>query len=134
MKNYWLKKNTGFPDDDYFFWQSRGYDIYSSKFVQNEESVPLKDHVWNYQIHYQPLEHSPVLAGSLTGKIYKENKIIQCFMVGSAGHFIFTHIGNYDKHAVRGILNIITGQLSLTWDSWPGEHKLVINYEYKDEE
>jgi len=107
--------------------------FYSSQFVQGETQYNNGHEKFSYFI----LEHTPVLAGTLTGTIQLEDpgtKPIQTFTVSSSGKFEFGAVkfalDVSDVFAKTGELNLTTGELSLTFNKPPGRHRIVISYEY----
>ncbi len=82
------------------------------------------------------LERTPVLIGSLTGQIFKDNALIYNFHAHSSGLFAITMVGNpcVDISPALNItgyyLNNATGILGFNWASPPGTLKFIVNYEY----
>lgn len=79
------------------------------------------------------LEHTPVLAGTLTGQIYDGSTLIYNFVVNQAGTFSFTAVGSPSPTVSAGAINLVTGVITLTWSSDPGANSVVVNYEYNME-
>lgn len=128
----------GYPTDDALaLQQMAGYgtanlDIwYDNSFVQNETHT----HQGGASNLSFVVEHTPVLAGTMTGTIYRGEVAIQTFVISQAGAATLTSIGN-PGHRVLGVaLNPATGVLNFQWNSPdPGENKIVINYEYNLEQ
>lgn len=129
--------NGGFPGDDANSLMqladgTANLDIfYSHQFVQNE--VSSTDAGTDVTAVFAPLEHTPVLAGTVTGTIYDGATAVQTFVVSSAGTFTFTDIGSPSPKVTAGSLNNNTGELTLTWNSAPGANNVVLSYEYNME-
>lgn len=79
------------------------------------------------------LEHTPVLAGTVTGQIYDGSTLIYNFVVSQAGTFTFTAVGSPSPTVSAGALNLVTGTVTLTWSADPGANSVVFNYEYNME-
>jgi hypothetical protein len=85
---------------------------------------------------FSPLEHTPVLAGTITGTVYDGSTAIQTFVVSTAGTFSFTDIGSPSPKAVAGgsSIDLTTGEFTLAWTgSAPGPNHCTISYEYNME-
>jgi hypothetical protein len=130
--------NAGFPGDDANSLMQRAsgdanLDIfYSHQFIQGE--VSSTDAGAGVLSNYAPLEHTPVLAGTVTGVVYDGAAAIQTFVVSEAGAFTFTDIvAPLATKATAGTLNVTTGEVTVTWNLAPGENHIVINYEYNME-
>jgi len=129
--------NGGFPGDDANSLMQTAdgtgnLDIfYSSQFVQNE--VTSTDAGTIVTAAYAPLEHTPVLAGTVTGTIYDGSTAVQTFVVSSAGSFTFADIGSPSPKVTSGSLNVNTGEMVLTWNSVAGANHVVVSYEYNME-
>ena len=102
---------------------------YSSQFVQNE----TQEDAGGDTTSSFTLEHTPVLAGTVTGTIYDGATAVQTFTVSAAGAFTFSDIGSPSPKVSAGSLNLTTGELALTWGSDPGANSVVISYEYNME-
>lgn len=132
--------NGGFPGDDANTLGSKAsgdanLDIfYSSSFIQNETSST--DDGGDVNAVYSPLEHTPVLPGTLTGYVYDGTTAVQSFTTTEAGVFQFTDIGSPTNKADSGgtnTINLTTGEVKLTWNNAPGENHLVVSYDYNME-
>lgn len=129
--------NGGFPGDDANSLMQTAdgtgnLDIfYTSQFVQNETTSTDAGTI--VTASYAPLEHTPVLAGTVTGTIYDGSTAVQTFIVSSAGTFTFTDIGSPSPKVTAGSLNVNTGEMVLTWNSVAGANHAVISYEYNME-
>ena len=128
--------NAGFPGDDANSLQQlasgdANLDIfYSHQFVQNEtSSTDLGDDATSV---FSPLEHTPVLGGTVTGTIFDGTVAIQTFTVNEAGVFAFSNLTAAPVPSVNaGTLNLTTGELTLTWTGGnPGANNIVVSYEY----
>jgi hypothetical protein len=129
--------NGGFPGDDANSLMQRAdgtanLDIwYTHQFIQGEATSV--DDGADVSATYAPLEHTPILAGTVTGTVYDGSTAVQTFVVSSAGAFTFADVGAPVNKATAGSLNNNTGELSLTWNNAPGANHVVINYEYNME-
>jgi hypothetical protein len=129
--------NGGFPGDDANSLMqtadgTANLDVYySSQFVQNEASSV--DAGGDPNSVYSPLEHTPILAGTVTGTIYAGGTAVQTFFVSAGGSFTFTNIGSPSTKVTSGSLNLNTGELALNWNGNPGSNHAVISYEYNME-
>lgn len=101
---------------------------YSHQGVQNESTTT--DAGSGTASTYAPLEHTPIIAGSVTGTIYDGGTAVQTFVVASTGTFTFSQLNAPDIRVTAGTLNNNTGELALTWNAAPGPNSVVINYEY----
>lgn len=132
--------NGGYPGDDANSLMQRAdgtanLDIwYAHQFVQNE--VTSTDDGADASANYAPLEHTPVLAGTVTGTVYDGSVAIQTFVLSSAGVFTFSDIGVVTIKATNSgsSLNLNTGELVLAWTGGtPGANHVVMSYEYNME-
>ena len=132
--------NGGYPGDDANSLMQRAdgtanLDIwYAHQFVQNE--VTSTDDGADASSNYAPLEHTPVLAGTVTGTVYDGSTAIQTFVLSSAGVFTFSDIGVVTIKALNSgsSLNLNTGELVLAWTGGtPGANHVVMSYEYNME-
>jgi hypothetical protein len=129
--------NGGFPGDDANSLMQRAdgtanLDIfYTHQFVQNETTTT--DSGVDTVANYAPLEHTPILPGTVTGTIYDGTTAVQTFVVSSAGAFTFSTIGSPTYTVSSGTLNVNTGEMVLTWSGAPGANHAVISYEYNME-
>lgn len=127
----------GFPSDDSVSLQqladgTANLDVwYSSQFVQNETSSTDPGVV--VLSTYAPFEHTPIIAGTMTGTIYDGGVAIQTFTVSSTGVFTFTPIGAPAPSVNAGTLNLVTGEMTLTWTAPAGPNNVVVSYEYNME-
>ena len=89
--------NAGFPSDDANSLMQKAsgdanLDVYfSSSFVQNETSA--SDAGGASTTVFDPLKHTPIFAGSMTGTLYESGSAVQTFSVSEAGTFTFVDIG-----------------------------------------
>lgn len=106
--------------------------FYSSQFVQNE--VSNVDAGAGTTVTFDPVEHTPILAGTVTGTVYDGTTAIQTFVVSSAGSFTFTPIGALAAtHVTAGSIDLGSGEITLTWNNAPGNNNVVVSYEYNME-
>lgn len=128
----------GYPSDDAASLQQLAsgdgnLDIYyTHQFIQNEVS---STHPGGSSVSatYAPLEHTPVLAGTLTGTVYDGTTAIQTFVVSSSGTFTFTDIGTVTVKAQSSgsSVDLTTGEVVLKWTGGdPGDNHFVTSYEY----
>lgn len=110
---------------------------YTSQFIQNETSSTNPGGATNWVSTYSPLEHEPVLPGTLTGTLYRGTTAVQTFVVSSAGSFTFTDIG---APAIKAItagssVDLATGEVTVQWNAGgdPGSNHMVVSYEYNME-
>jgi len=129
--------NGGFPGDDANSLMqtadgTANLDIwYSHQFIQNE--VSSTDLGGDALSVFSAFEHTPVLAGTVTGTVYDGNVAVQTFVVSSSGVFTFNSIGSPATFVTAGSLNLSTGEMTLTWNDPPGENHVVVSYEYNME-
>jgi Major capsid protein Gp23 len=129
--------NGGFPGDDANSLMqtadgTANLDIYyTSQFVQNESTSV--DSGNNANSVYSPLEHTPILAGSVTGTIYAGSTPIQTFAVAANGGFTISDIGSPSTKVTTVNLNLNTGEMSFIWNGNPGSNHAVVSYEYNME-
>ena len=129
--------NGGFPGDDANSLMQRAsgdanLDVYySSQFVQNE--VSSTDDGVDVNSVYSPLEHTPVLPGTVTGSIYDGAVAVQSFSISETGVFSFVTIGSPANVVTAGTLNVTTGEITFTWDGAVGANHFVASYEYNME-
>ena len=130
--------NAGFPGDDANSLQqlasgdSNLYVYYSHQFVENETSSTSVGGA-GLTYAYAPLEHTPVLAGTMTGSVYDGAVLIQTFTVSAAGVFTFNPAAAPVTRATAGTLNVTTGEVTLTWSADPGANHFICSYEYNME-
>ena len=126
---------SGFPTDDVNSLQQRASGdanlsvYYSHQFVENEASPT--DAGGTSTSH--TLEHTPVLAGTVTGTVYDGTVAVQTFVVSESGSFTFNDIGTPAAKVTSATLNLTTGEMALTWNSDPGANHVVVSYEYNME-
>ena len=129
--------NGGFPGDDVNTMMQKAsgdanLDIwYSSSFVNNETTST--DDGGDTAAVFTAFEHTPVVAGTVTGTIYDGGVAIQTFVVSQSGSFTFTDIGSPSPKVNSGSLDVDTGELTFTWSSAPGPNHAVVSYEYNME-
>jgi hypothetical protein len=126
---------AGFPADDANSLQQLASGdanlsvYYSHQFVENESS-PTDAGGTSTSF---TVEHTPVLAGTVTGTIYDGSTAVQTFVVSESGSFTFTEIGTPAAKVTSATLDLTTGEVALTWNSDPGENHVVLSYEYNME-
>jgi hypothetical protein len=131
--------NAGFPTDDVNSLQQLAsgdanlYVYYSHQFVENETSST--DDGADVTSVFAPLEHTPVVGGTLTGTVYDGATAIQTF-TGTAGSTALTLANIGIAAAIRataGTINVTTGEITLTWNLAPGANNVICSYEYNME-
>lgn len=134
--------NGGFPGDDanslmQLASGDGNLDIYySHQFIQNETSST--DDGLDVSSVFAPLEHTPVLPGTVTGTVFDAAVAVATFAVSEAGSFTFSTIGAPVAFPVSAgsSINLTTGEVVVAWDAGggaPGPNHIVINYEYNME-
>ena len=125
----------GFPNDDANSLQQLASGdanlsvYYSHQFVENETQSDAGGDTASAFV----LEHTPVLAGTMTGTIYDGATAVQTFVVDQSGSFTFTDIGTPSPKVSAGSLDLTTGEIDLTWGDDPGANSVVVSYEYNME-
>lgn len=107
---------------------------YTHQFIQNETSST--DDGLDATSLYAPLEHTPVLAGTVTGTLFRAAVPVSTFAVSEVGTFTFTTIGGAAivGTSVGSSINTVTGEVVVQWAGGnPGANHMVINYEYNME-
>lgn len=134
--------NGGFPGDDVNTLQQLAsgdgnLDIfYSHQFIQNEtSSTDPGGAAAGHVSVFSPLEHTPVLPGTLTGTIYRGATAVQTFVVATDGTFNLTDVGAPAVKVADGTLDLGSGEVTLTWNAGgdPGDNSIVQSYEYNME-
>jgi hypothetical protein len=126
---------SGFPTDDANSLQQLASGdanlsvYYSHQFVENETQADAGGDTTS--VH--TVEHTPVLAGTMTGTVYDGATAVQTFVVAQNGGFTFSDIGTPAAKATAGSLDLTTGEVELTWNSDPGANSVVVSYEYNME-
>lgn len=133
----------GFPGDDAVSLQQlasgdANLDIYyTSQFIQNETSNTNPGGANNWTSSFAPLEHTPVLAGTLTGTVYDGATAVQTFLVSASGTFTFTDIATPTIKAITSgsSVDLNTGEVVIQWNAGgdPGDNSIVVSYEYNME-
>ncbi len=125
----------GFPGDDAVSLQQLASgdanldQWYSSQFVSQETQTNAGG---GTALQYQ-LEHTPILAGTLTGQIFDGGVLVYNFLVSDTGVFTFTPVGAPAVTVSAGVINNVTGVMTLTWSADPGANSVVVNYDYNME-
>jgi len=131
---------AGFPSDDSVSLQQLAsgdgnLDIfYTHQFIQNETSST--DIGGDTTSVFSPLEHTPLLPGTLTGTVFDGTLAKQTFTVDQAGAFTFTNIGSpaAPTALVAGSsLDLNSGEVVVEWTGDPGTNHIVTSYEYNME-
>lgn len=127
--------NGGFPGDDVNSLQQLADGTanlsiyYSSQFVQNENHTDTGLTTTTSFV----LEHTPVLAGTITGSIYDGGTMVQTFSVNSAGTFTFTTVDGSLQLVTSATIDLATGLMTLEWNGAPGINNVTTSYEYNME-
>lgn len=125
---------SGFPGDDANSLQQLASGdanlsvYYSHQFVENETHTDAGGTTTAVTV-----EHTPVLAGTMTGTIYDGATAVQTFVVAQNGTFTFSDIGTPSPKVTAGSLDLTTGEVELTWNSDPSANSVVVSYEYNME-
>ncbi len=123
--------NSGFPGDDANSLMQKAdgtanLDIfYSHQFVQNETQTDAGGDVTSTFT----LEHTPILAGTMTGTVYDGATAVYTFVVSASGTFTFTAIGSPSPTVSAGSIDLTSGELTLTWSGDPSANSVVVSYE-----
>ncbi len=126
---------AGFPADDANSMQQLASGdanlsvYYSHQFVENE----TQEDAGGAAVVNHVLEHTPVLAGTLTGTVYDGATAIATFVVDENGAATITDIGTPAVTADAVALNLTTGALDITFSADPGANSVVASYEYNME-
>ena len=127
--------NGGFPGDDVNSLQQLADGTanlsiyYSSQFVQNENHADAGATTTTTFT----LEHTPVLAGTITGSIYDGGTLVQTFSVSSTGTFNFTTVDSGSQLVETASVDLTTGLMTFNWDGAPGTSNITVSYEYNME-
>jgi glucose-1-phosphate thymidylyltransferase len=139
-------ENDGFPKDDensihqgiIDFTRVDGISynyLYNYQYVQNErlENKCLNEN----KTTYNPISRRPPMC--ITGTIFRNDNIVQVFVINNSGVITFNNIEGNDIfipepdtiYALDGSINFNSGEITLYWNSNnPGETYLVVSYEY----
>ena len=126
---------SGFPTDDANSLQQLASGdanlsvYYSHQYIENETS-PTDAGGTTTTVSF---EHTPVLAGTVTGTIYDGNTAAQTFVVSENGVFTFHDIGSPSNKVTSATLNLTTGEMVLNWNNDPGANHATVSYEYNME-
>lgn len=130
--------NGGFPGDDVNTLQQlasgdANLDIfYSHQFIENETTST--DPGGDTLSVFSPLEHTPILAGTITGTIYDDDVgAVQNFVIDENNNVTLTQIGAPAVTVNAISLDLTTGEMTLTWTADPGANHVVMSYEYNME-
>lgn len=122
----------GFPGDDAISLQQlasgdANLDMwYSHQFVSQETETNAGG---GTALQYQ-FEKSPILAGTMIGQIFDGGVLVYNYSVSQTGTFTFTPVGAPTTQVTAGVINLVTGVMTLTWTADPGANSVVANYEY----
>jgi hypothetical protein len=125
---------SGFPGDDANSLQQLASGdanlsvYYSHQFIENETHTDAGGTSTAVTV-----EHTPILAGTMTGTVYDGATAIQTFVVAQNGTFTFTDISTPNPKVTSGTVDLTTGEIELTWGSNPGPNSVVVSYEYNME-
>jgi len=129
--------NGGFPGDDAnSLMQTASGDpnldiFYSHQFVQNESTST--DAGGDVTSVFSPLEHTPILAGTVTGTAFDGGVAVATFVIDESGTATITDIGTPAETVDAISLNNTTGEMTFTWSGDPGSNNAVVSYEYNME-
>jgi len=153
----WLKKTaelsgvqqivthkSGFPQDDEYSKQAGccgdfacnctvNLDMfYNTQFCQGE--IVKEARRQENKIEYIPTECTPIVIGTMDGKVYEGDILVQTFTMSLNGMFEFTRSGREGSSILTALCNLNTGELYTEWDQVPtSETRLVVNYEFNYE-
>lgn len=122
---------SGYPGDDNLSLQQLAsgdvnLDIwYSSQYVSQET---VSNAGGGTSLQYQ-LQRTPILAGTLGGQIYDGSTLVYNFTVNASGTFTFVAVGSPSVTVSAGVVNLVTGVVTLTWSADPGANSMVVNYD-----
>jgi len=126
---------AGFPADDANSMQQLASGdgnlsvYYSHQFVENE----TQEDAGGAAVVNHVLEHTPVLAGTLTGTAYDGATAVATFVIDENGAATMTDIGTPAVTADDAAINLTTGALDITFSADPGVNSVVVSYEYNME-
>jgi hypothetical protein len=133
--------NAGFPGDDANSLQQLASGdanlniFYSHQFIENETtSTDAGGHAAFVSV-FSPLEHTPILSGTVTGTIYDGAAAVYTFVIDENGVSTVTAIGA-PAVTITGdqvALDVTTGEMTITWDADPGANNAIVSYEYNME-
>jgi hypothetical protein len=129
----------GFPTDDAVSMQQRASGdanlnvFYSSQVVDDETKAGSPTSSGATKTY--TLEHTPIIAGTITGTLYNGSTAVQTFVVGANGSVTFTDIGSPSpKGQTSGSsVNLTTGVLTIEWTGSVTVTSVVVDYEYNME-
>jgi hypothetical protein len=108
---------------------------YSSQLIENETTST--DVGGDLLAVFSPLEHTPILAGTVTGTVYHVNTAVATFVQSEDGSFTIQKIGDPDPYVDDMSLDITTGELTVTWTTDAaavlGHNHVKLSYEYNME-
>jgi hypothetical protein len=130
---------SGFPTDDSVSLMQRAsgdanLDVYySSQFVQNETISNAGGFGAGGTASYV-VQHTPILAGTMTGTLYDGAVAVATFVVSSSTPTVAT-VTNIVAGSItgNGTVNGTTGELTFVWAADPGANSALVNYEYNME-
>jgi len=126
---------SGFPGDDANSLQQLASGdanlsvYYTHQFVENESQADAGGDTNSVYM----LEHTPVLAGTMTGTVYRGATAVDTFVVAQSGAFTFSTVDHSGAYATAGSLDLTTGEVDITWSANPGANRVVLSYEYNME-
>jgi hypothetical protein len=133
--------NAGFPGDDVNSLQQLASGdanlniYYSHQMIENETTSTDAGGHADFVSVFSPLEHTPILAGTVTGTIYDGATAVYTFVIDENGVSTVTAIGapavTITGNAVA--LDHTTGEMTITWDADPGANHAIVSYEYNME-
>ncbi len=127
MKNEWLKNKN-------FISLKSGYGVNLTfgDFIENEVMNQCVFMEGN-SVTYTPTEFTPIVPGSLTGTVKKNDKNIQTFYITVNGYFATIVFDKSEPHMVDATLNHTTGELVGYWNVPIENTNIIVNYEYNYE-
>lgn len=118
---------------------STGNKEYSSDFYNNRDFVKLETHdndssaIDGLKTNFIT-KYSPIVQGTLTGTVFKNNSVINAFKVDAKNNFIITDTAEQQSQEYKitcGSVDLETGSVVLEWNQNPGSFAVQLNYEYK---
>lgn len=104
--------------------------FYSCQFIQNETLVHSKG-LLSDKIAYWPLEHTPVLPGTMTGIVKLDGEQIQTFTISGENIVRLSQTSNTNVPCmILAKLIPNTGEFIGYWDAPVEKTELIVSYEY----
>lgn len=134
--------SSGYPGDDANSLQQlasgdANLDVYYSHQLVNQETTST-DNGADLVSRFSPLEHTPVIPGSVSGTVYLDGTAQQTFTVSEAGVFSFNTIdptASILAQTSGSSIDYTTGEIVIDWSAAAAgsDNYLIVNYEYNME-